>query len=700
MADVKKNVRIIITVDDKTATALTAIETKFRGLDQKIFSALKWGALGVAGGLSLAVKEAANAEDSLNKVRAAAEINGVSWAKWGDEVVRETKRLQMFTRYSDEAFLDVLARMIAMTGNAAESLHNLGLVSDAAAAFQIDLGTAGDMVSRAMQGEMGRLGMLLPGLNRAVAALGEHSTAAQRSAVIMEWLGRAHGRATEDLKTFSGQLSRLKNLFGEWMEKLGNEFLPVLKQWGDRLATELIRPETIQKIEEFGKKAAEAFKNTVEGIVSLGKTIVQHGDAVLAFLAALTAVRTLSGILALGGALGSLAAGFTAAAAAAAAAAAVWAGTYAAMQQASPLEKRMIRGENLPVPAMSYEDEARIRARVAEGMAFMGPKFPSAAEWAAMGAAIPLPVTRKFRDTLKDAAGNAKTLADKLKELEFTTLEQINARLRTMREVLSSTTDPIVFKQATDEVGKLEGALDKANFSITHLFGTTTIDMIAKVRDFVSDVRKEVGGLTQDMAIGMGAVFYTGEKNRITEKEDETFRPWDVARQDFDKAGFDTATAKMERLRFLTQSWVSAFSSGMMSVFGRIRSMADLAALKIKDVFAALGLSILNMLMQIAAEMAALGLLALLFPSIGFAGFAKSLGGPVGAIFGTGSSGGRGGTLGGGPLLMPVPTQPGGTTIYVNVPIHTLVGTDEYARQVGKVIAKEIRYGMSPLGGV
>lgn len=202
--------------------------TKIRNVSAIAFAA-------VAGSIGFASKEAMAGEDSLNRVKAAVKVAGGDFSTFESKVNATTSSLQGMTRYSDEQLLDTLARMIQRTGDYEGSLDRLGMVTDVAAAFQIDVAQAGDMVSNAMQGELGMLSRLLPSLADQVKALGETATAGERAAVIMDRLAGYTGTAGDDAKTTSGSVDRLKNTFSDAAEKIGAAFLPAITAASEKL---------------------------------------------------------------------------------------------------------------------------------------------------------------------------------------------------------------------------------------------------------------------------------------------------------------------------------------------------------------------------------------------------------------------------------------------------------------------------------
>jgi hypothetical protein len=171
-------------------------------------------------------------------------VAGGDWSKYAERVEEASGSLQELTRFSDDEYKSAFANMVNITGDAEQALKNMSLVADVARARNIDMATASDAVGKAMVGQIGRLGMLFPELQRNIEALGDTATDSERAAVAVEYLSsKFSGLAKEDAKSAAGQMLILKNQIAETQEQIGNAFLPVLADVGKLLleATKGIR---------------------------------------------------------------------------------------------------------------------------------------------------------------------------------------------------------------------------------------------------------------------------------------------------------------------------------------------------------------------------------------------------------------------------------------------------------------------------
>lgn len=161
---------------------------------------------------------------------------------------------------------------------------------------------------------------------------------------------------------------------------------------------------------------------------------------------------------------------------------------------------------------------------------------------------------------------------------------------------------------------------------------------------------------------------------------------------DYQQAAFDLAKKRLGQLSGLAMNFGNAFQNSLAGVFRNIKSLADLASLRIKDVFDALGQAILEILAQIAAKMAVLGLLSLFtgIPFMSLAGGFKGLLGGGGGAWGNSWTGGTGG-------LSPAVAPTGGSTMNFFFP--NMIGNEDNARAVAETIKRQMRYNQSALSG-
>jgi hypothetical protein len=210
-------------------------------------------------------------------------------------------------------------------------------------------------------------------------------------------------------------------------------------------------------------------------------------------------------------------------------------------------------------------------------------------------------------------------VVEKVKELKLLTTGELMGNIRELESLLFSSKDPVF-------ISKVLQKLVDANAQLREL--STYSNLLADRVGLPSGESKfGASGLRRGLLSTPILVQEQGPRQELGPSEEELKRQLQ-------------AEKSLNRLVFLTRELGLAFESRLASVFGSIRSMADLAAFSIKDVFQALGDAILDILSQIAAKMAAIGLLNLIGGAFGIPG----LGGVLGPIIPSGGGGGGGGT--------------------------------------------------------
>jgi len=202
--------------------------TKIRNVSAVAFVA-------VAGSIGLAIREAAAGEQGMANFRASVrnaggDADGLS-AKLNDTAMK----LQRLTGIADDEYIDAAARMTDITGDASASIDKLGLVADLAVARKIPLASASDAVARAMEGEIGALARIMPGLDEQVRALGENADKADVVAVIFDRMAQYEGRAGDAADTTTGSFNKLKQEIAATVENGGNPFLVMARDIADDL---------------------------------------------------------------------------------------------------------------------------------------------------------------------------------------------------------------------------------------------------------------------------------------------------------------------------------------------------------------------------------------------------------------------------------------------------------------------------------
>jgi hypothetical protein len=155
-----------------------------------------------------AVRVAAEAEDIWSRLAQAVKNTGVAFADVEGDIKGAARALQDVTQIGDEDFATVLTELITTTGDYAASLKNVELVADLAAAKQIDLRAASQLVARAMVGQ--------------VSTLARYGIIVEEGADAIEVLrDRFAGFARNEATTFQGKLAQINNEWQDFLQAVG-----------------------------------------------------------------------------------------------------------------------------------------------------------------------------------------------------------------------------------------------------------------------------------------------------------------------------------------------------------------------------------------------------------------------------------------------------------------------------------------------
>ena len=158
------------------------------------------------------IKAAMDSEKSFARVAASVEAIGVKWSDVSDEVVAATAKIQQNSRFDDDTAARSFQILLDKTQDYGKSLKNLGFVADYAAAKNIGMEEAAEILGKAMAGNT-------TALEKANPLYKGHAK------IIDELRDKYQGFAAKDLNTFDGALAHLKNMWGDLHEELGFVFL-------------------------------------------------------------------------------------------------------------------------------------------------------------------------------------------------------------------------------------------------------------------------------------------------------------------------------------------------------------------------------------------------------------------------------------------------------------------------------------------
>lgn len=158
------------------------------------------------------VRIAGEAEAIWKRLEQAIENTGVQYASVRDEINATARAMQDATTVGDEDFARVLSELITTSNDYAKSMDNVATVANLAAAKNIDLMSAAQLVGRAMVGQ--------------TATLTRYGIIIKEGEDAMEVLRHQfRGFAENEATTFQGKLQQLTNEWGDFRQAVGNAII-------------------------------------------------------------------------------------------------------------------------------------------------------------------------------------------------------------------------------------------------------------------------------------------------------------------------------------------------------------------------------------------------------------------------------------------------------------------------------------------
>ena len=170
--------------------------------------------------------------------------------------------LQLQVGITDDELRPSLAKLAAVTGSVTAAQGLLGTALDVSAFATVDLGTATNAITKALQGKFTSLQKLVPSIDATVVK-------SKDLAKIFEEVNKAtQGSAAARANTLEFRLNILRIRFGEILEELGYKLLPVLEKFAQTIQTKVL-PQLEAFIATNGSRLVEAFTSASDAAVKL-----------------------------------------------------------------------------------------------------------------------------------------------------------------------------------------------------------------------------------------------------------------------------------------------------------------------------------------------------------------------------------------------------------------------------------------------
>ena len=194
----------------------------------------------IAGGLAVvgaavggfAVAQTAKLEDSQAALENAFKNAGTSLEDQKGKLSGVQDKLEKYG-YTNAQVNEVVARMTTVTGSADKALGSMSLAADIAKNRHIDLSSAGDLLSKAMAGNViaaKRMGISIPD------SILKMKDPTEKASAVMEILqGHFKGSADAAGDTFGGKMEAAKAKISDVAAKIGEKLVPFLTKLLDKL---------------------------------------------------------------------------------------------------------------------------------------------------------------------------------------------------------------------------------------------------------------------------------------------------------------------------------------------------------------------------------------------------------------------------------------------------------------------------------
>ncbi len=200
----------------QASSSFNAVGTSFAVMAGSLAAnAFQKVASSIIGALNNVIDEAASSEQAIQNLNIALKSAGLYSLKASQELQDFASKLQAITIYSDEAIMASSGLLLSLT-----NLDQKGIqaatraAADLAATLNIDLGTASEMIAKAVNGNT-------TGFKKIGIEIEKADTDSARLTNTLKALSTQHGAAEAATNTYAGAIAKSKNQQSELLEALG-----------------------------------------------------------------------------------------------------------------------------------------------------------------------------------------------------------------------------------------------------------------------------------------------------------------------------------------------------------------------------------------------------------------------------------------------------------------------------------------------
>ncbi len=172
-----------------------------------------------------AINDAVNKAADMEKLRVVVEMTGESFSEMKPKINNALNAIKEVTGFTGGELRSALTNMAIKTGDVNVAIEQMPLVADMASSGLMDLEGASTAISMAMEGNVGRLGRLLPEMKNLEIELGDTASQSEKA----EWiLGKLNDRFAGMATNIDTQKEKMERLSRAWKEFKTNSAEPAL----------------------------------------------------------------------------------------------------------------------------------------------------------------------------------------------------------------------------------------------------------------------------------------------------------------------------------------------------------------------------------------------------------------------------------------------------------------------------------------
>lgn len=277
-------VEIVVTGKDEASKTFTLIGKAGEDMSKKFVSAGKAmmaAGAGIVAGLVAATSAAQTERVNIQRLSAVLDNVGVSYDNVKESLEAVILATQHKTGVADDQQRAALSELVIATGDYQKALELLPLVIDLAAAKEMDLSTAAEVVGRVAAGN--------------VTILTRYGITLEEGATAAEALAAMQDKVTGAAEKMANPIDILKASLSDMTESIGNALLPTLQEFTDKAVV------IIEKISAWATENPKVMQTLlgIGGVLVAGGAILMGlgslSKAIAAVNTALAIMKALSG---------------------------------------------------------------------------------------------------------------------------------------------------------------------------------------------------------------------------------------------------------------------------------------------------------------------------------------------------------------------------------------------------------------------